>query len=262
MILRVGSASGAGPAAAPVVGGDLHTITSMRGALFLGGHQGAAVSRDGGRKWRSLPSLEGADVMGWATPPGAVLVGGHPGLYRSSDGGTSFTKVTGRADVPDAHALGGAGSTVYLASPEAGLMVSTDAGRTWQTRSPSAGRSFMGTILVDPRDPDRLVAPDMSGGISASTDGGRSFSPLGGPMGAMAVAWNPANTRELVAVGMSGASRSTDSGRTWQDITVPPATSAITFDRTGRTLYAGALQGQQGYAYRSTDGGRSWRPTA
>ncbi|MBN9620566.1 MAG: hypothetical protein J0H43_12690, partial [Actinobacteria bacterium] len=150
----------------------------------------------------------------------------------------------------------------YLASPQAGLLASTDSGNSWQVRNSQAGRSFMGTILVDPTNPSRLIAPDMSAGLSVSSDGGRSWTPLGGPAGAMAAAWNPVDTRQILAVGMDGGSLSADGGATWRPITVPPATSAVTFDPTGRTLYAGALNGQQARLYRSTDNGATWTPTA
>lgn len=72
------------------------------------------------------------------------------------------------------HALGAAGDTVYLASPRAGLLASSDGGRSWQTRNADAGRGFMGTILVDSADPAHLIAPDMQSGLVASADGWRN----------------------------------------------------------------------------------------
>ena len=247
---------------APLVGGDLHTVTTIGDALYVGGHTAAAVSRDGGRLWQQIPSLADADPMGWAVTPDSVLVGGHPGLFRSTDDGATFSPVSGSAAVPDVHALGGVGAIVYLASPQVGLLASTDAGRSWQVRNAQAGRSFMGTILVDPKDPDRLIAPDMAGGLVTSTDGGRTWKPLGGPMGAMAVAWNPADIRQVVAVGMNGGARSTDGGATWQDIDLPEGSSAVSYDPSGQTLYAGALEADRALIYSSADNGVTWTPTA
>jgi hypothetical protein len=246
----------------PVVGGDLHTVTVVGDRLFVGGHAEAAVSRNGGRTWRQIPSLEGADPMGWAVASDAVLVGGHPGVYRSTDGGVTFSKVTGKGAVSDAHALGGSGKTLYLGSPQAGLLASTDGGNSWQVRNAQAGRSFMGTILVDPAKPDRLITPDMSSGLMTSSDGGRTWKSLGGPSGAMAAAWNPKNTSRIIAVGMGGAELSTDGGATWKSADVPQGTSALAYDASGRTVYAGALDGQQARVYRSTDGGATWKATA
>ena len=263
MVTRDDGGNGVDTAAgAPLVGGDLHTVAVIGDGLYVGGHQAAAVSRDGGAQWQRIPSLDGADPMGWAISGDAVLVGGHPGLYRSTDGGTTFTNVGGPNAVADVHALGAAAGTAYLASPQAGLLVSTDGGTTWQTRNTQAGRSFMGTILVDPQDPNRLIAPDMTTGLSTSSDGGRTWTPLGGPSRVMAVTWNPADIRQLIAVGMGGAQRSSDGGATWQPLTVPVDTSAISYDTTGATLYAGVLDGQRARVYRSSDSGATWTPTA
>lgn len=246
---------------APVVGGDLHTVATIGDGLYVAGHAAAAVSRDGGQVWRAVPSLAGADVMGWAISPDVVLAGGHPGLFRSTDGGQTFAQVTGAAAVPDVHALGSAGATVYLASAEAGVLASLDAGRSWQVRNADAGRSFMGTLLVDPKNTNRVIAPDMADRLATSTDGGRTWATLGGPTGAMAAAWNPTDTREIIAVGKSTGARSTDGGATWQPLALPEGVTAVSYDATGQTLYAAALDGDRARTYRSLDDGATWRST-
>jgi len=257
-----GDDSAGGPTDAPFVGGDLHSVAVIGDAVYVGGHEAVAVSRNGGRTWRRVASLDGADAMGWAVTPDAVLVGGHPGLYRSADRGETFGKVTGAAAVDDVHALGAAAGMVYLASPKAGLLASSDGGKHWKVRNAEAGRSFMGTILVDPKDPARLIAPDMSAGLSISTNGGRTWSPLGGPDGAMAVAWNPTDPQQLLAAGMNGGARSSDGGATWKDIDLPSGVTAVGYNPTGTAAYAGALDGQRALVYRGRDGGSTWTPTA
>lgn len=246
---------------APVVGGDLHTVMAVDDAIYVGGHARAAVSRDDGKSWQDIGSLEGADAMGWAASDDALLAGGHPGLFRSTDGGATFEKLTASAAVPDVHALGGSGELLYLASPQLGVMASTDGGSTWEVRNADAGRSFMGTILVDPDTADRLLAPDMAGGLATSSDGGRTWQSLGGPMGAMAATWNPTDTDEIIAAGMQGAERSTDGGLSWEAMQLPDGTSAVTFAPDGETLYAGVLEEERAMIYRSIDGGQTWTPT-
>ncbi|MEU0023576.1 hypothetical protein ABZ173_38795 [Streptomyces rochei] len=257
-----GGSTSTGSATEPFVGGDLHTVSVLGNRLFVGGHAAVAVSGNGGKSWTDVPSLRDADAMGWAATKDAVLVGGHPGLYRSTDGGTTFTKVTGKGAVGDVHGIGGSGDTVYIASPESGLLASTDGGTTWKTANAEAGRSFMGTILVDPKNPQRLIAPDMAGALKTSTDGGKKWEDLGGPTGAMAAAWNPKNINQIYAVGMNGAEQSSDGGKTWKEADLPKGTSAVGYDATGSTLYAGALDGQTARTYRSTDGGTTWRATS
>lgn len=245
-------------AAGAYVGGDLHTLTAAAGRLYVGGHDGVATSIDAGKNWTPVTSLRGADAMGWAVTPAGILAGGHPGLFRSTDGGSTFTKDTGLGQISDVHALGAAGTTAYLASPQAGLLTSDDGGLSWQPRNSEVGRSFMGTILVDPADPQRLVAPDMQNGLVTSSDGGSTWTSLGGPGGAMAAAWDPTNTQRLVAVGMNGGAISSDGGRTWTDLTLPTGTSAATFSPDGGTLFAGALDGDTARTFASADAGTTW----
>lgn len=250
------------PTAAPVVGGDLHTVAVVGGSLFVGGHEAVAVSRDAGQRWTPISSLANADAMGWAVTTDAVLVGGHPGLFKSTDNAATFTKANGSAAIEDVHGLGAAGDTVYAASPQSGLLVSTDGGATWTIRNQQAGRSFMGTLLVDPKDPQRVIAPDMQNGIVATDDGGRSWRSLGGPAGAMAIAWNPAHINDMIAVGMDGGAISRDGGATWAPVQMPPSISAVAYTADGATMYAAALQDGRAHTYASSDRGHTWHPTA
>lgn len=261
LVARNGDDAPAASGDAPVVGGDLHTVFAVDDALYVGGHARAAVTRDDGKTWQDIGDLEGADAMGWAASgDDTLLAGGHPGLYRSTDGGATFEQLSGSSAVPDVHALGGAGDVVYLASTQAGVLASTDGGTTWEVRNADAGKSFMGTILVDPEDTDRLIAPDMSGALATSSDGGRTWSSLGGAMGAMAAAWNPANTGEIIAAGMQGAERSTDGGDTWEPVPLPSGTTAVGYAPDGNTIYAGVLSGEEAIVHRSTDDGNTWTP--
>ena len=255
VVVQRGRGGPAGDGTAAYVGGDLHAAAAFDGRLFVSGHDGAAYS-DAAGAWTQIGSLQGKDGMGWATVAGAVLVGGHQGLFRSTDRGASFSPAPGNLPVTDVHALGSAGSTVYLASPQQGLFVSTDAGRNWQPRS-SAGQSFMGTMLVDPKDPNHVLAPDMSTGVTETRDGGQSWQPRGGPQGAMSLAWYPTDTRHLLAVGMGGAAESRDGGATWQQLAVPDGTAVVVVETSG-ALIAAVHTGDKAEMSRSTDGGRNW----
>lgn len=77
----------------------------------------------------------------------------------------------------------------------------------------------------------------------------------------MAVAWNPTDTRQLLAVGMGGAARSDDGGANWRRADVPTGTPAVAYDASGRTVYAGVLEGQRARVFASSDGGVTWAPT-
>ena len=240
-------------ATGPVVGGDLHAVAQLDDRLFVGGHAGAGYRVASGG-WTQIQSLADKDVMSWAQSGSTLLAGGHEGLYASADDGSMFTPVPGLS-ISDVHGLGAAGDTVYLASPQAGILVSTDGGDTFATRS-QTGQDFMGSIWVDPTNPEVAIAPSMQQGAVKTTDGGRNWTALGSSMGAMAVAVNPTGT-QLVALAMDGAQQSADGGRTWARLSVPDGTSAASYTSTGDLIVA-ARSGDRASVYRQTATG--WDP--
>jgi photosystem II stability/assembly factor-like uncharacterized protein len=253
---------GGRPGEAPFVGGDLHSLVvdpNGTDRLYVGGHDGVAVSTDGGTSWRQVESLSGADAMAWGFEGDRVLVGGHPGLFVSEDGGRTFEMRNEGLPATDTHALGAGEGVIYAASPAAGVFASTDGGKSWQLRTGEVGHAFMGRILVDPQDPDHVIAPDMEVGAAESTDGGRTWRALGGVGGAMWVTWDPGHTDHLIVSGMGEAAESTDGGATWRPVDVPEGASVIEMDpMEPATLYAGALDGTEAVIFASTDGGASW----
>lgn len=240
-------------ASGPVVGGDLHAVSALGSRLFVSGHAGAGyrASSDG---WTQIATLEGKDVMGWTQSGRILLAGGHGGLYISDDDGTTFASVPG-LPLSDVHGLGGRGSTVYLASPEAGVLVSVDGGKTFVPRS-DAGRDFMGSIWVDPSDPDVAIAPSMQDGAVRTSDGGRTWAPLGSPSGSMAVAVDSTGTN-LVALDSGGAQQSADGGQTWTALAVPEGTAAASYTAQGDLVVA-ARTGDRANVFRQTLDG--WDP--
>lgn len=253
----------AGPAQESVmsqvfVGGDLHTLTSLGSDLYVTGHQGAGVTSDDGASWLTIDSLANADVMGWSKTTTSLLVGGHSGLFQSTDGGLTFAKVKFYGDISDVHSIGAFGNTVYLASPQIGLLKSTDGGQTWFLRNGDIGQGFMGSMLVDPTNPDRVFAPDMQTGLVTSSDGGSTWKSVGGPAGTMSIAWNSMNTEEFAVIGMGGSATSNDGGRTWSSRTLPQGASAIAFSADGKKLHVAVHIGLNAQVFTSTDNGMSW----
>lgn len=257
---REGPADGTG--AAPFVGGDLHSLVSAPGAagrIFTGGHQGVASSDDAGRTWTQVDSLQDADAMGWAFLDGAIWMSGHPGLEVSTDGGRTFEQRNDGLPATDIHALGGSGSILYAASPAAGFLVSTDAGDSWEVRNPSVGQGFMGAMLVDPADTDRVVAAEMSAGAVESADGGRSWRVLGGVPSAMWVSWDPSNVDRIVVTGLGIAAVSRDGGETWRSVDVPTGVTVVQIEPDPERWFAGALSDDGTVDVSvSRDRGRTW----
>lgn len=258
------AASGADPPSpgGPFVGGDLHSLVvdpASPSRVFVGGHEGVAVSGDGGSSWGQVESLAGADAMAWAFTDEGILVGGHPGLYVSNDGGRTFQRESEGLPATDIHALGSGPGVIFAASPQVGVFASTDGGASWELRTDEVGQSFMGGILVDPEDPNHLVAPDMAAGAVESSDGGRTWSVLGGVGGAMWVSWDPGDTARIVVSGMGQAALTDDAGQTWGAVPVPEGASVIEISpHDPDTLYAGALEGTDAAIWISRDGGTTW----
>jgi photosystem II stability/assembly factor-like uncharacterized protein len=247
----------------PYVGGDLHSLIvdpTDPSRLFVGGHGGVAVSTDQAKTWRTIGTLNGADAMGWAFTDEAILVGGHPGLFVSTDDGRTFAQENEGLPATDIHALGAGEGIIYAASPQAGVFASTDGGDSWQMRTRGAGQTFMGPLLVDPRDAQRLLAPDMqAGGIAESTDGGRTWRSLGGMPGAMWLTWDANDTDHVIASGAGQAVETTDGGATWRQIEVPTGALALEMDPASGRLYAAVHEGTEAVVWVSTDGGATWR---
>lgn len=251
VVIVVGTLATRGDAAAdgPRVGGDLHAVGELDDQLFAGGHNGAGRRATSGG-WVQIGTLDDKDVMGWAQAGEFVLAGGHGGLYRSLDNGSTFV-VVDDLPVSDVHALGAVGERVYIGSPELGLIVSDDSGTTFAPVS-DTGRDFMGTIWVDPTNPDVAIAPSMQAGVVKTTDGGAAWSSLGSSSGSMAVAVD-ATGRRVVAVGMEGAEWSGDGGDTWEPLDVPAGTTAATYTSDGELVVA-VLSGDRAQLYTTVNG--------
>jgi hypothetical protein len=244
------------------VGPDLHSFVvdpTEPERLWIGSHQGASMSDDGGETWRVVPSLAGVDAMGWAFLDDSILVGGHPGLSVSTDGGQNFEPRNEGLPATDVHALGAGETVIYAASPAVGVFASTDGGATWGLRTEEVGQGFMGAIRVDPADQDHLVAPDMAAGAVESTDGGRSWSALGGVRGAMWVTWDPANPDHIVATAPDAAAETTDGGSSWDRLEIPEGASIIELDPSDpRVLYAVVHEDPNAIVWISRNAGETW----
>jgi hypothetical protein len=115
------------------------------------------------------------------TGPDELLASGHPaagqalppvlGLVRSDDAGKTWTPVSqlGQADF---HTLDvSQGTLVAALYGQAQVLVSTDEGRTWETKTAPMP---LVDLAVDPGDPKRWIATSERG-IFVTTDGGQTW---------------------------------------------------------------------------------------
>jgi photosystem II stability/assembly factor-like uncharacterized protein len=232
------------------VGGDIHTLTYTEHGLFLTGHESGSVSTDEGMTWKSIPSFKNTDIMSWATTREGFLAGGHGGLYRSTLSGKSFVRYNFFGKVSDVHALGASGQIIYMGSPEVGFLTSKDGGRKWKLINKKFGQGFMGSMLVDPVKPLTVIAPDMNNGLV--------WARFGGPSGVMSVAWNPGDSKEILALGMGTVALTKDNGKNWISFPVPMGASAVSFSPNGKKIFIAVLTDKKASVLTSSNDGRTW----
>jgi len=176
-----------------------------------------------------------------------------------------------------------------------GIYKSTDGGKTWAHLGLRDGQQI-GSILVDPRDPNRIFiavlghpyGPNAERGVFRSTDGGQTFQKIlykDENTGAIDLAFDPSNPQTLYAdlwasrrgpwtagdsynAPGSGLYKSTDGGDHWAQLTKGlPDWEHDKLGRIGigiapsnpRRMYAMVDSPTKGGVYRSEDAGDSWK---
>jgi len=212
----------------------------------------------------------------------------------SADGGTSWEERSHGADITCAHDIQFADGKVYVTAMDEGLLVSDNRGATWRQLCPLkwsddiSGHQWRVRLL--PNGGILTTVSPWSGqpnAVMLSTDGGQTFqkqtaglpdyiprpNSMWGQGYARALAVDP-NHPQVIYLGIDGDAepaknlsgggifRSTDGGRTWQQLPNQPGSRRMFYglavDPTdSKRLFWGAA-GQGGGVWRSDDGGGSW----
>ncbi|HEV2385714.1 MAG TPA: hypothetical protein VGS20_00525 [Candidatus Acidoferrales bacterium] len=265
-----------------------------------------------GMRWRQIgPFRAGrvSAVSGIAGNPAVYYIGTPGGgVWETTDGGLVWKPSFDQEHVASIGALEVAPSNpkiIYVATGDVtdvgssvnqgdGMYKSTDGGLTWRHIGLDDTR-HIGTIWVDPRDPDVVVvaalghtfAKNQERGVFKTADGGVTWRKVlyeDDETGAIDVAFDPGNPRigfaalwqhyvplaraaQALGANEGGAIyKTTDEGDTWTSA----ETSGFPGGKVGRIGVAVAMGGQRVYAivsaergagglYRSDDGGQSWR---
>jgi sortilin (neurotensin receptor 3) len=250
----------------PIVGGL--TVNPADGVLLMSTNTGMFTIAPGASEpERFEGTLETPDGPGKVSEslvtryigPNELLGSGHPaagetlpeslGLMRSEDAGKTWTSVSqlGKADF---HAIKTSGDSIVGAlfgQPE--VLVSTDDGKTWETR---AAPEPVVALDVDPQDPNRWIS-STANGIFMTTDGGGTWRQTE-PVPNVRFAW--AESGELYRIDPGGPLKvSTDGGTQWEERgSTGGEPQALGIDDDGK-LYAALLDGTVSV---SEDGGRTF----
>ena len=151
--------------------------------IYAGTWHLAWKTEDGGKTWRSIKKgvIDDSDVFSIVIDsqnPANLYISACSGIYRSETAGELFRKIQGipysarrtrtlRMDPTDK-------KIVYAGTTE-GLWKTTDAGLTWKRMT--ATNVIINEVLIDPRQPARVMLATDRGGVLSSNDGGVTFSP-------------------------------------------------------------------------------------
>jgi photosystem II stability/assembly factor-like uncharacterized protein len=269
---------------------------------------GVYRSTDGGQSWQSLglkDTHQIGDVVIDPRDPDRVYVAamGHAfgpnaerGVFRTADGGKTWKRIlflndsTGAIDLtmdPTNPRIIFAAMWKFQRTPwgmnagggRSGLWKTNDGGETWKeiTFNPGIPKKPLGKIgiSISPARPNRIYAsieaPDSSGGIFRSDDGGESWDLTSGdqkwsvrPWYYSAVTADPTDENTVYVMNLQ-VWRSVDGGRTFSMVRVPHGDTHIMWvdPKDSKRL----INGNDGGATVSFDGGSTWssilnQPTA
>ncbi len=139
-------------------------------------------TEDGGQTWHNIKKgvIDDSDVFSIVIDPAdtsTVFASACSGIYKSESAGALFHKIQGipfsarrtrilRMDLSHHN-------VIYAGTTE-GLWKTTDAGATWKRMT--AANIVINDVLVDPRNPSRVLLATDRGGVLASNDAAVSFT--------------------------------------------------------------------------------------
>jgi photosystem II stability/assembly factor-like uncharacterized protein len=233
-------------------------------SVFASACSGLYSSVDSAAHWSKLPTPKGA-FRTWfvALDPkrsNSVFAGTTEGLLHSEDRGRTWRLVTPqpvRSIAFDPAVTG----RIFFASSTAGLMLSTDGGKTLhESNFGFTNRNFTSFTAAHGVLYAGSIFDGGSGGIFRTDNLGLRWQRTGAPAGQQIrlITVAPDDPNSLFAAGYHGILKTKDGGKTWAEAPVPSAgnvTSLLALSHD--VLLAGTDKG----LFRSTDGS-GWQPAS
>lgn len=231
---------------------SLALVVGLAGAAF-------ALTRPGSAEPVSWSRLGTQDVHSLAfvgDDPQRLLFGHHNGIAETRDGGRTWAPLPVGEDAMGMAAA--ADGSIVIAGHEV-FTASSDGGQTWAPIAADLPSLDIHGFARDPADPARMWAYLATGGLWESIDSGAHWSRVREDNVILPVAVNDGSATRLLGIDVNGLAASTDGGRTWTTLAVPPGVPVMTLVATpdGRTVYLGSGDG----LFRSDDGGGTWEAT-
>ncbi len=258
-------------------------------------------------RWRLIGPFRGGRVLAVAGVPGErehfYFGSVNGGVWETIDAGRTWQPIFDGQPIGTIGAIALAPSdpkVIYVGTGEAdmrsdiaqgdGMYKSSDAGKTW-TKIGLADTQQIGRILVDPRDPSRLLVaalghpygPNPERGVFRSTDGGATWQKVlfnDENTGAIDLAFEPGDSRVVYAALWqtrrppwsvylpsngpgSGLYKSTDGGDTWRPLVghgfpTSPGRIGLALSPSRPDRVYAMVDAPDGGLYRSDDRGASW----
>jgi len=207
------------------------------------------------------------------TDPNTIFVGAPSGgIWKTTDNGSTWAEFSGgltRLGVSSIVIHTTTPNIMYIATgdrdsydaPGYGVWKSTDGGVTWNPHNSTMGNRTINELIMDPTDPDKMLATATNGYVYRTINGGTTWiaSNFTG-VNLRDLAYHPTNSSIVYAAG-SEVHRSTNGGATFTEVTsgVPTTAQRIALAVSPNQpnwvyLLAGGGSGLVGI-YRSEDSG-------
>ena len=139
-------------------------------------------SEDGGKTWHNIKKgvIDDSDVFSIVidhAQPANIFISACSGIYRSDTAGELFRKIQGipySARRTRMLQMDPIDHNIVYAGTTEGLWKTTDGGATWKHMTGS--NIIINDVLIDPRQPSRVLLATDRSGVLASDDGGVTFT--------------------------------------------------------------------------------------